>query len=162
MKPWNKRAPEVAYLLNPAFCGEVLRRTLGEHLTIANQPMAYPLIFLILPLVLHKGTRQLIDGRTQQLHTWLQSHPEVKVDFAERTRRLAPVSRESLLFLQQVGAVTIDEDARIVLTPFLPRTLRQQRTGEIAECYKKALVVGRWFARAGLPETVFTILGVTP
>lgn len=162
MKPWNQRAPEVAYLLNPAFCGEVLRRCLGEHLTTVDRPMAYPLAFLVLPLVLHKGTRELIDGRTQQLHTWLQSHPEVKIDFAERARRLVPVSREALVFLQQVEAITINETAHIIVSPHRPRTLRQQRTGEIAECYAKAKVVGRWFARAGLPETVFTMLGVKP
>jgi len=162
MKTWSQRAEEVAYLFNPAFCGEILRRCIKEYSETSSNPMPYALIFLALPLILHKTTRESVNPRTRQLHLWLQANPEVRIEYAEHARRLVPITHEALTFLLQVKAISIDEDAQIGVLPYRQRNLPSQRTGEIAECYTKAAVIGRWFARAGTSETVYTMLGVKP
>lgn len=69
MKSWNMRSHEVAFLLNPAFCGRVLYSTIKTYNEKTSRAFPFPLIYLVLPLVLHKETRIHINSRTQLLHT---------------------------------------------------------------------------------------------
>ena len=55
MKSWNMRTHEVAFLLNPAFCGRVLYSTIKTYNDKTCRAFPFPLSYLILPLVLHKG-----------------------------------------------------------------------------------------------------------
>lgn len=162
MKPWDSRPVEVAHLLNPAFCGEVLRRASAKYFETAAREFPYPLAFLVLPIVLHRHTRESIPLRVKEpMHAWLKNHQDVRVGFAERARQLVPVTREAFTFLLQVGAVTVGHDAGV-------KPVRARRRapagpgGEVADCFGKAEVVGRWFARAGTPTTIFTMWGVKP
>ena len=84
MKQWNLRSPEVANLLNPAFCGHVLYVAIAAYSGDAKKPMPYVLSFVILPLVLHQATSLTIEGRTSQLQLWLAEHPEVKVQVGSK------------------------------------------------------------------------------
>src|SRR5690349_18318254 len=110
MLTWEDRPTEVANLLNPAFCGEVQRRCLRAYERQASQHLPYPLIFLVLPILLHGRTRNLISRpQRQNLHAWLHAHPDVKVGFADRARTLVPVTREAVSFLLHTGVVEIDD-----------------------------------------------------
>lgn len=161
MKAWEERPNEIATLLNPAFCGEILRRCLKEYEVTSVASMPYPLVFLTLPIVLHPRTRSNISSRQRQpLHTWLQSHQDLKVGFAERARQLVPVTNEALTFLLQVGAVTIEVSSG-GLSIGNYRAKGADGDGEVADCFAKAKIVGRWFAHAGTPTTVYAMWGVT-
>lgn len=164
MKPWENRPIEVAHLLNPAFCGEVLRRAIGQYNeTVAPRLFSYPLAFLVLPIVLHRRTRETISPTTrEQLHVWLQAHQDVRVGFAERAKRMVPVTNETIAFLLQVGAITVDDMAGIALVRQRRRRSFEQTDDEIVDCYKKAGIIGRWFARAGSVANVYTMWGVKP
>lgn len=97
------------------------------------------------------------------MHAWLSAHQDVRVGFAERARQLVPITKEAVTFLLQVGAVTIGEDAGMRPGPFVARRPKAGEFGdEVADCFNKAIVVGRWFARAGTPTTIFTMWGVKP
>lgn len=74
MNSWNKRTREVAYLLNPAFCGRMLYSAINAYSIKTKRAFPFPLVYLVLPLVLHKETRANINSRTQ-LHLWVQQHP---------------------------------------------------------------------------------------
>ena len=102
------RTHEVAYLLNPAFCGRILYSTIKTYNEILNRAFPFPLIYLVLPLVLHKQTRINISSRTQLL-VWVQKYSQLLIDFPRRTRELVPISNEAIEFLLQTG--------KIVLTP---------------------------------------------
>lgn len=54
MKAWNERTHEIAYLLNPAFCGRILYSSIKAYNEKTRKSFPFPLIYLILPLVLHK------------------------------------------------------------------------------------------------------------
>lgn len=157
---WDRRPIEIASLLNPAFC-ETIRRCVDTYQQVGSQPFPFPLVYLILPIVLHKKTRETIVFQ-RQLHVWLQSHEDVKIGFADRARQLLPITKEALLFLLQVGAIELDEQARISVISYRRRVPQSQQEGEIRDCYKTADVIGRWFARAGNVTTIYALWGIRP
>jgi hypothetical protein len=160
--PWERRPIEVAALLNPAFGGEILRRCFSAYEDEASEPMSFPLAFLILPIVLHSNTRELIRSSRVQLHAWLQQNPSVRVGFAERARQLAPVTRESITFLLIHNGLSIDEFGRVGVLRSYRRTRTTQDRAEVADYYSKAVILGRWFARVRSSSTIFALWGVRP
>lgn len=162
MNRWENRPIEVANLLNPAFCGEILVRAIAQYQTTSQEPLPYALAFLVLPIVLHKRTREQIPAQARvQLHAWIQQHQNLRVGFADRASQMVPITNESIMFLLQLNQLSIDRQGRLAT-----RTRRGARkvptSEEIDDCYRKAQVVGRWFARAGASENVFTMWGVKP
>jgi len=161
MKTWEERPTEIANLLNPAFCGQVLRFAGQEYQKVCSRPLPYPLAFLVLPIVLHKTTRERISLRVRQpLHTWLQDNQDVRIGFGERTRELVPITRETIAFLLQLGIIALDDDAGISMRG--RRAVIGQDDGEVNDCYRKAILIGRWFARSGSTATIYTMWGVKP
>jgi len=163
MISWEKRPIEIASLLNPAFCGEILRRCVKAYEDAAARPLPYSLIFFVLPIILHKNTRESLPISVKsQLHVWLQSHQEAKVGFAERMRQLVPVTREATTFLLQLDVFLISDDAGLSITSHKVRDVIGQTEGEIADCYKKARIIGQWLARVDNPATIYSMWGVKP
>jgi hypothetical protein len=75
-----------------AFCDWLLREAVQGYASMRAAGMPLPLAFLILPVVLHRPTRELAPGAlTTKLHVWLQEHPEVRIKFAGRTKELCVV-----------------------------------------------------------------------
>lgn len=162
MKGWNKRTHEVAYLLNPAFCGRILYTTIKAYSEKTNRPLPFPLIYLVLPLVLHKSTRTNINSRTQLL-LWVQKYPQLLIDFPKRAKELVPITNESIEFLLQTGRVVLTPNGEVEI-PAATRALSKTKFSddEILECIKKSEHVAKWFAGAGKVETVYIELGVRP
>src|SRR5437867_10652346 len=104
LSTWQHRPPEVAYLLNPAFCGAIIRHCILRYRkeSVSKGAFPYPLTFLILPIVLHQRTRTSIPKMTRgQFHVWLQSNSYIRIGLADRARALVPVTKESISFLLQ-------------------------------------------------------------
>jgi len=167
MTPWACRAHDEASLFNPAFCGLLLHEAIKGYCSVYETGMPFPTSFLVLLLVLPKGTREKLPKRLAAgngLASWTVAEPEAKIDFARRMTVLNPVTRESLLFLFRAGAITVVGQSNLV-------TLRKKRqdaaplqgnSEEIAECFKAASFVGRWLANAGPPQSSYALLGVRP
>lgn len=162
MNPFESRPMEVANLLNPAFCGEILLRAVTQYRTTSGRAFPYALAFLVLPIVLHKRTRESIPPRTrQQLHAWLQEHQDVRVGFSERAKEMVPFTNETVIFLLQLNQLSISDRGELFISR-RSRTRRVQTTAEIDDCYSKASLIGRWFARSGAVENIFAMWGVKP
>jgi hypothetical protein len=161
MDSWENRPLEVAYLLNPAFCGEVLCQAIKEYNRHTSISFPYPLLFLILPIILHRSTRTKI-GAQRQMYSWLQTYPEVKINFAARAKHFVPITKEAINFLLQVKAIEFDETAGIALVPRSRKSVPLTSGCEVDECYKKAKTLGRWLARAGAPVNNYVMWGVKP
>ena len=131
------RTHEVAFLLNPAFCGRILYSTIRTYNEKTNRAFPFPLIYLVLPLVLHKETRMNINSRTQLL-VWVQRYPQLLIDFPKRARELEISSTSRILSKTKF----VDE--------------------EISDCLKKGEHIAKWFALAGKVETIYIELGVRP
>lgn len=162
MREWKMRTKEVAYLLNPAFCGRILYGAVKKYNEISNRAFPFPLIYLVLPLVLHKNTRRLIDSRTAML-VWAQKYPELFIGFAQRASDLVEITNEAveLLLQSELLQLTIESGLQVNKTI---RVMSRTRfvDDEIKECVNKSEHVGKWFAVAGNTETIYISLGVRP
>lgn len=162
MKNWNLRTHEVAFLLNPAFCGRVLYSTIKTYNEKANRAFPFPLIYLVLPLVLHKETRANINSRTQ-LQLWVQRYPQLLIDFPKRARELVPITNESVEFLLQTGNIILTPNGELEISPTLKSLSKTKFVDdEISECLKKGEHIAKWFVAAGKAETIYIELGVRP
>jgi hypothetical protein len=166
MRSWNDTPPEVANLLNPAFCGQIIIRTVKAFMAEAGgKPMPYPLVFVILPLVLHGKTRQSIRGTTRHFQVWLNSDQSVKVGLANRARSLVPYTRQAVAFTTQTRALIVNETTAALTMGERLKTIRSRAipvSDETKECLTKAEVLGKWFARANSSTTIYASLGLMP
>lgn len=168
MDRWEDRPTEVANLLNPAFTGALLRRSLEAFSAEARGGMPFGLAFLVLPMALHPGTARRFPARAAStpLHAWLQreENRDVLISFGERVRSLVPFTREALLFAAQRGIVVFDDDGRLTPGTAGLRGITNYREAgvEVKEAFRRSEFVGRWFALSGTTTTIFTILGVRP
>lgn len=162
MKSWSERTREVAYLLNPAFCGRLLYAAIREYENKAKQAFPFPLVYLILPLVLHKQTRSRISSRTQLLQ-WIQANQYLLVGYARRTKELVVITNEAIELLLQSGMIQLTQSGGLC-TAASKKSLSKTRfvDPEISECITKSEHVARWFASTGKVETIYISLGVRP
>lgn len=162
MERWDCRTREVAFLLNPAFCARVLYSAITTYSEKTNRAFPFPLVYLVLPLVLHKETRICINSRTR-LHIWAQRHPQLLIGFPRRAKELVPITNEAIEFLLQTGKLKLTENGDLEASTSTKTLSKTKNTDiEISECIKKAEHVAKWFATAGRVEIVFIDLGVRP
>lgn len=161
---WSERPVEQARLLNPAFLAVLLWACARGYGSINDQGAPYPLSFVVLPVVLHKATRESLPrSRRTSLAAWLVDNPQVHVRFGERATALVPLVKESLLFgvngqLLQVSL------SRIVAAP-RPRSMANflsEATDEVNDCVRKSEFVGKWFASSGDYATIMAQWGLAP
>jgi hypothetical protein len=162
MKPWNERTIEVACLLNPAFCGRLLYSTIKAYGAETKRPFPFALIYLVLPLLLHKQTREAISSKTQMI-VWIQRNERLLIGFAERAKQLVPITNEAIEFLLNSNYIRITPAAEFELNPLMGSLSKTKYADdEIKACLTKSEHIARWFARAGKVETIFFVLGVRP
>ena len=162
MKNWEHRATEVAYLLNPAFCGRIIYYTIKTYFEETKRPMPFPLVYLILPLVLHKKTRERINSATQ-MQVWIQRNPDVLIGFAERANSMVKVTNEAVEFLLQSGIVNLTNNAELEQCKLKKSlSITKYTNDEIKKCISKSSNVAKWFGKAGTVETIYISLGVRP
>lgn len=162
MKKWDSRATEIAYLLNPAFCGRIIYHAIKTYSTESKRPMPFPLVYLILPMVLHRKTRERIKSITQ-MHLWIQANPDVLIGFASRTKNMVKITNEAVEFLMQSGLVTLSINAELDISQlFKPLSTTKYVNAEIGECINKSSNVAKWFVKAGKVETIYASWGVRP
>jgi hypothetical protein len=165
MSQWESRPQEEANLLNPAFCALIIALAVEDYVKDSPDGMPFSLAFLILPIVLHKPTRDALPQRTTRaLSSWLDEHEEHRATFAERARALSPHVREALLYdlvherlkLNDPGLLLVGKKTR-GFAGYLATA-----TEEVKDCLSKAQFVGRWMSSAGTVPTIFALWGVRP
>jgi hypothetical protein len=162
MNEENNIPSEVANLLNPAFCGDIILRACIEYSKRKKEGMPYPLVFLILPIILHKKTREKITPKMRMsMHNWLESNQEAKLGFPERASSLLHITKESMIFLLQTKYLSIDTLGN-VHSQVSNRPSAAELGEEVVDCYKKATIVGKWFAQNGSSATTYSLWGVKP
>lgn len=161
---WRELPPEEAALLNPAFCGELIARATKDYERIRAAAFPLPLGFIVLPLVLHPPTMNVLPGRANTTFaTWSADNEALLVELPERTRRLRPISREALLFLAQHRALMVGpEGLKTGEKPMKLTAKISTSTSNADEIRRAAGLIGRWFANQGAPVQILQTMGVTP
>lgn len=163
MKKWNERSSEVAYLLNPAFCGRLIYHAVLEYHKHTNKPFPFMLLYLVLPIVLHRKTREIINSKTQ-MQIWLQKNPDVLIGFASRAKSLVPITNEAVEFLMHCGIISISAaNADVNIDRLLPSSKEKYAVDdEISDCILKVKHIARWFSKSGNIESIYVMWGVRP
>lgn len=162
MKAWAKRPREIRNLFNPAFCGVVLLRSLASFETAQQIGMPFSLSLLVLPLSLHKASREaIIRGNRSYLTKIVDESPEILVGLPERTKSLLPYTFEAYGLLMQMGAISVSADGRISTTRGCIRKLLTG-TAESQACQQAAQILGKKFAAIGDRVTIYATFGVRP
>ncbi len=162
MKAWNHRPVEIRNLFNPAFCGLLLHRAISGHGDLSPDGMPFSLTFLVLPLCLHKETREtLAEGNRSQLLRVIEMNQEVLVHFPKRASDLVPYTLEALGMLLERQCIEITDAGSLRA---VPNTVRKSVTGttESVSCQRVSRFIGKEFARIDDRVTVYTTLGVRP
>jgi hypothetical protein len=164
VKRWDQRPFEIRNLFNPAFCGLVLFRALQGYEEEDARGMPFSLSLLVLPLSLHKDSREVIAGspRSYLLKT-TEKNQQVMVGFPNRVTQMLPYTFEGFGLLMERGCITITDGGRIQTMPKKVRkTVDGTGTVETVACQKVARIVGREFARIADRVTIYTTFGIRP
>lgn len=162
MKRWDQRPFEIRNLFNPAFCGLVLFRALHGYEEEDARGMPFSLSLLVLPLSLHKDSREVIASspRSYLLKT-AEKNQQIMVGFTDRVTQMLPYAFEGFGLLMEKGCIAVANDGRIQTVARKVRTTLDG-TAETVSCQKVARIVGKEFARIADRATVYTTFGIRP
>jgi hypothetical protein len=164
LQAWAEQPMEEARLLNPAFLSARAWSCADGYAEEDDAGLPYPLVFVALPVVLHRPTRNALPRSTRtSLAAWLGEHPRALVGFAERAASLVPTVKSALLFASGHGLLIMaGERVRAGPRPRPMTLFQRQATDEVRDCLKRGRFVGQWFAKAGPAGTVMALWGVAP
>lgn len=158
--PGSRSGADARALFNPAFLAALIGRAAAGHRTDREAPLPLALGFLVAPMVLHTPTRQALPRVNARLAKWADDNRLLRAELRWRAPQLTEITRRGLRFgiRHELIAFTPSgiEDAAALTR------LRTPPSGEAAECWKAAELLGRWLPRAGPPATVLVLLGVRP
>ena len=162
MKRWDRRPIEIRNLFNPAFCGLVLFRALQGYEEEDTRGMPFSLSLLVLPLCLHKDSREVIAGSSRSyLLKTAEKNQQIMVGFPDRAAQMLPYALEGFGLLMERGCLIVAEDGRIQTVPDKVRKTIKG-TDETVSCQRVARIVGREFARIADRVTVYTTFRIRP
>lgn len=162
MRVWDQRPIEVRNLFNPAFCGLVLLRAMVSFEEKDDRGIPFSLAPLILPICLHKQSRDILIPRPRSYFLKLVAdHPQLLVGFGARAQDMLPFTFEGLGLLHHFETMQVRTDGRLKVNP---QRVRKSVTGseETQAIQKVAKYLGKEFARIGDRVTIFATMGVRP
>lgn len=164
IKEWEERTPILANLLNPAFCGEIIRRFIKSYNDKSeNNQVSFLLCFVVLPIVLHKDTREQLPKTTNShLLTWIDSKDALFIGFPNRVRDMKIYTKEAITFLLHHKAIVFNEQGTIETLPFRKKRFNGEDTEEAEEILKKVEFLGKWLTKVEDIKTLFSFLRITP
>jgi hypothetical protein len=161
---WKERPAEEARNLNPAFCAELIARTVAEYYKARRAPLSMATAFLVLPLTLHKPTRTALPGRANTAFaTWITTSNPLLAELPGRVNRLRPVSREALLFSVRYGINVLNDGGFVPGSRPIKLTARlATSTDDVNEARAAAALLGRWFGAQASESAILQGFGVAP
>ena len=163
MRTWIERPQEEAHLLNPSFCCLGIAAAVAGYHETAQRGLPLPLTYMILPIALHRPTRELLPrSRRTTLPMWIQDNAAARVLFYERLMSLKSFTNEAILFGCDRTWLAMDADGSMLSNQREASIRRaiQPLDGEPKDCVLKAMFVGKWFAAAGPASTVMALWGI--
>jgi hypothetical protein len=162
MTDWKSRSLESRALFNPAFCGLLLFHGAKSYERNSEPGLPFSLSPIVLAFALNAKLRGLLPRTTRtKFAVWVRTTPEVRIQLAQRVAAVVPLTRESLLFLMQHGAVAVS-DARIRSVGRRVRGLSEYlRTSNLDELMEGARIIGALLSQVDSDTTAFMTLGLT-
>ena len=165
MNDWASRPQEERALLNPGFCSILLWHAANGHVAVSRSGLPFDVSFLVLPIVLHRLTREALPrGTTTSLAVWLDEQSLARAQIADRARALVGFTKEALLFGGRHGLLTMSGSLVVGSQAWRKRIEAElaRSSDEVGSCAKRAEFLGKWFASCGSGSTVMALMGVRP
>jgi Family of unknown function (DUF6521) len=165
MKPWAERTREEAYLLNPAFCCVTITTACAGYCESGGHPLPFALVFMILPVTLHKHTRDSLPRTSRtSMPAWLQEHADARLGFYERLMALQPHTREAVRYGLAFNWIAVGDSGVIrCVAPdaLIDRSIRSLG-GDARDSVSRARLFGKWLGTAASTETTMALWGIRP
>ena len=162
MKVWKERPFEIRNLFNPAFCGLLLLRSMQGYEEEDENGLPFSLSFLVLPLCLHKDTRDILGANSRRyLLKTVNENPKLLVDFPLRAKGLVPYTLEALGLSMYLGSFKVTDSGRFKMEK---RGVKSSYSGtvESVQCQRVAKNIGKKFAQINDRITIYTTFGIKP
>jgi hypothetical protein len=158
---WDERSTALAAMLNPVLVSVLIASAADRYEHETGSPMPWELSFLVVPMSLHRGTRDVIPNRiNSNLAKWVEDNAVLRAGLAPRARSLAPYVREGFRVGVRHAAITVHAGGGI--SGSLAGRLPSIAHDYIRPLTTTAAFLGRWFGHMGSSSTVFAVLGVKP
>lgn len=158
---WEGRSWVTSSMLNPAVIAVIILAAADMYEEHSGEPLPLELIFLIVPMVLHRDTREALPTRIDSYAAkWVGEHASLQASFPSRASGMVPYVREGLRYGLRTKALELLTDGR--LRGVTRWKLTKDRDKELSVIIGKSAFLGRWFAHTGTPATLFTLFGVAP
>lgn len=156
-------ALDVYAMTNPALGGALIWSFL-RGAARGGRGLELPLLFLPVPVLLSSSLAATFEGTSSRtgFFGWLDRHPEVLVDLAERVRLTQSMSRRSLLFASRTQLVVADTEGLFRPTDALSDAKLRQLGDGVRPLFPLARRFGTWVANVGSTRDVFYALGISP
>ncbi|MGH9891092.1 MAG: three component ABC system middle component [bacterium] len=165
MKSWATRTREEAHLLNPAFCCVTITSACAGYNESNGQPLPFALGFMVLPIILHKHTRESLPRTSRtSMPAWLQEHAEARLGFHERLTALRPHTREAMYYGLAFDWIAMGDSGVIRCVGPDTRINRAVRSldGDARDCASRARFLGKWLGTTASTETTMALWGIRP
>lgn len=158
---WDNRSWVTASMINPAVVAVIIVAAANMYEEHSGDAMPWELMFLAVPMVLHRDTRECLPSRIDShVAKWVVDNAGLQASYPRRVSSMLPYAREGLRYGLRSGALALVDDGRLRGTPRWK--LHKERDKELALIIGKAAFLGRWFAHTGTPATLFALFGVAP
>jgi hypothetical protein len=159
---WRNRSRDIANIFNPPFCCTILTSSIFYYQKKFPLGMIFPLTYLVLPLVIHKQTRNCLPVTIKtSLPMWVEKNSNLLFQLNDHVNDLKPFLMESILFGFHYNWLKVNNGfVKISLTDNKVKSFDSKLKGEVHECFLKSKFLGRWFSNSGNPETILGLFGV--
>lgn len=158
---WENRSWVTANMINPAFVATILVAATEMYENESGDCMPWELVFLAAPMALHRDTREALPNRINSYASkWVTENSALLASLPKRVVSMRPYTREGLRYALRAGSLEVVEGDR--LRGRSAWKLDKDRDAELAYIIQRAAFLGRWFAAAGSPATLYALFGVTP
>jgi hypothetical protein len=148
-------------VLNPALTAATVTWAAARYRSTAKAAMPWELSFIVVPLVLHRRTRdQLPKSSSTHLPAWIGRNQTTLAGFADRATDFAPFVREGIRFGLRAQLFTFVDGADLHGT--VKQSMSPPKDTELRTILSAAATVGGILAKAGTSTNVYAQFGVTP
>lgn len=163
MKQWNKRSVIEAALFNPAFCGELLTKTVTSYNTTSKLgQFPYAMSYLILPLLLSEDFFLALPKRaTTNFVSWVVTNEHLLIGLDGRVKSMKAYTDESLMICLLSGLLSLGNNGSLMAGEANFNKLRNNNRDDVDALSKRAEIIGAWLGKAGDVTTVYSLLGIT-
>lgn len=146
---------------NPAFCAAVLADFCQAHYALDEQAAAMIVVYAVLPIALSEDLAATFHGTNKStgLLVWLHRSPKVLTGLAERVNATLPVTTDAIRFGCMAQLLQLNRDGS--LSSMNKKLPKASVHGSPDLAFKRARMLGSWFAGTGSARAVMEALGVS-